>query len=53
MNYMENKSHFQHVVTNLRKLIPWVLGGALLFMGAKWAFATWVDLNIGTVASIH
>ncbi len=40
-------------MANLRRLIPWVLGAALLFMGARWAFATWIEINIGTVANIH
>lgn len=45
MNYMDNKTHAQHVITNLRRLIPWVLGAALIFMGIKMAFATWVGMN--------
>jgi hypothetical protein len=45
MNYLDNRSHFQHVLANLRRLIPWVLGAALIFMGLKMAFATWVGLN--------
>jgi hypothetical protein len=40
-------------LANLRRFIPWVLGTALLFTGAKWAFATWIEINIGTVATIH
>ena len=53
MNYMDSRSHFRHVMANLRRLIPWVLGAALLFMGAKWALVTWIEINIGTVATIN
>ena len=45
MNYMSSRSHFRHVMRNLRRMIPWVLGAALLFMGAKMAFATWMVMN--------
>ncbi len=45
MNYMDSRSHFQHVLANLRRLIPWVLGAALIFMGIKMAFATFVAMN--------
>jgi hypothetical protein len=45
MNYIDNKTHMRHVMTNLRRLIPWVLGAALIFMGIKMAFATFVAMN--------
>ncbi len=45
MNYIDNKTHIRHVVANLRRLIPWVLGAALIFMGLKMAISTWGGLN--------
>lgn len=35
----------KRVATNLRKLIPWIIGAALIFMGIKMAFATFVSMN--------
>jgi len=45
MNYMDSRSHFRNVMANLRKMIPWVLGAALIFMGFKMAFATYLVMN--------
>jgi cephalosporin hydroxylase len=45
MNYMDSRSHFRHVMANLRKLLPWVLAGSLLFMGAKAALATYLAMK--------
>jgi len=42
---MDSRSHFQHVLANLRRLIPWVLGAALIFMGLKMAISTWAGMN--------
>lgn len=53
MNYIDNKTHFQHVVTNLKKLVPWVLGAALIFMGLKMAISTWADMSHTTANGGH
>lgn len=45
MNYLDNKTHMRHVVANLRRLIPWVLGAALIIMGAKAALSTYLRMN--------
>ncbi len=53
MNYLDNKTHFQHVVANLRRLIPWVLGAALIFMGLKMAISTWANMRYTTTNGGH
>lgn len=45
MNYLDNKSHFKHVLENLGRLIPWVISAGLIFMGLKMAIATWAAMN--------
>ena len=45
MNYMESRSHFKSVLNILRWALPLVLGLALIFMGLRMAFATWVGIN--------
>lgn len=45
MNYIDNKTHFRNVVRNLRWMIPIIVGAALILMGIKMAFATWVGIN--------
>lgn len=46
MNYIDNKTHIRNVMYNLRRLIPWIIGGALIIMGVKMAFATWAAINL-------
>ena len=45
MNYMGRRSHFKHVMTNLRRLLPWVISAGLIFMGVKMALATYMAMN--------
>lgn len=45
MNYMDSRSHFRHVMANLRRLLPWVISAGLIFMGLKMAFATYLVMN--------
>jgi hypothetical protein len=42
---MKSKTHFQHVMTNLRRLLPWVISAGLIFMGVKMALATYMAMN--------
>lgn len=45
MNYMDSRSHFRHVMANLRRLLPWVISAGLIFMGVKAALATYLRMN--------
>ena len=45
MNYIDNKTHFRNVLRNLRWMIPIIVGAALIFMGIKMAFATYLVMN--------
>lgn len=45
LNYMKSKTHFQHMMTNLRRLLPWAISAALIFMGLRMALATYVVMN--------
>ena len=38
-------THGNRVRTNLRKMIPWVIGSGLLVMGARMAFSTYLVMR--------
>ena len=38
-------THPKRVATNLRKLLPWIIGAALILMGVRMAFATYLVMN--------
>lgn len=40
-------------MANLRRLIPWVLGAALIFMGLKMAISTWANMRYTTTNGGH